>query len=180
MLGVSGILFPKLSAYREQDSRYTGNEGRDPTARSPSSYRRLIINYQLPERWPGIDETVVRDESFKENVVKDKSYAFALKIVELYRFLAEQKREFVLSRQLLRSGTAIGALVREAEQGESIPDFIHKMAIALKEASESDYWIDLVFESGYPDEKTRCSIHRDCLELVRLLTSIVKTSKERN
>lgn len=86
-----------------------------------------------------------------ENVVKEKSFSFALRIVKLYRFLTEERREFVLSRQLLRSGTAIGALVREAEQAESHADFIHKMAIALKEANESAYWIDLLNQSGYID-----------------------------
>jgi four helix bundle protein len=82
--------------------------------------------------------------AMKENVVKDKSFAFALRIVKLYQFLSEQKREFVLSKQLLRSGTAIGALVREAEQAESRADFVHKMSIALKEANESEYWIELL------------------------------------
>jgi len=88
----------------------------------------------------------------KENIVKEKSFSFALRIVKLYRFLTEEQREFVLSRQLLRSGTAIGALVREAEQAESRADFIHKMAIALKEANESVYWIDLLNQSGYIDK----------------------------
>ena len=83
----------------------------------------------------------------KENVVKDKSFAFALRVVKLYQFLCKEKREFVLSKQLLRSGTAIGASVREAEQAESRADFIHKMSIALKEANESDYWIELLYGS---------------------------------
>ena len=80
----------------------------------------------------------------KENIVKNKSFDFALRIVKLYKFLIEEKREFVISKQLLRSGTAIGALIREAEHAESKADFIHKMSISLKEANETEYWIDLL------------------------------------
>lgn len=113
----------------------------------------------------------------KENVVKDKSFAFALRIVKLYQFLSEQKREFVLSKQLLRSGTAIGALVREAEQAESRADFVHKMSIALKEANESEYWIELLYRGGYLDAEGYQSIIGDVQELLRLLISIVKSTK---
>jgi four helix bundle protein len=113
----------------------------------------------------------------KENVVKDKSFAFALRIVKVYKFLCDEKREFVLSKQLLRSGTAIGALVREAEQGESRADFIHKMSVALKEANESDYWIELLYQAGYLEQSGYQSLVADCRELLRLLTAIVKTSK---
>jgi four helix bundle protein len=91
--------------------------------------------------------------------------------------LQEQKREFVLSKQLLRSGTAIGALVREAEQAESKPDFIHKMAIALKEANETEYWIELLAQTDYITPKSSESIRTDLTELLKLLTSIIKTSK---
>lgn len=90
----------------------------------------------------------------KENVIKNKSFAFALRVVKLYKFLIDEKREFVLSKQLLRSGTAIGALVREAEHAESKADFIHKMAIAQKEANETDYWIELLFQSDYLNSKS--------------------------
>ena len=79
----------------------------------------------------------------KDNIIKNKSFAFALRVVKLYQFLCEHKKEFVLSKQLLRSGTSIGAMVREAEQAESSADFVHKLAIALKEASETDYWLPL-------------------------------------
>jgi four helix bundle protein len=113
----------------------------------------------------------------KENVIREKSFAFALRIVKLYQFLTETKREFVLSKQLLRSGTAIGALVREAEQGESKPDFIHKTAIALKEVNESDYWIELLHQSGYLKETEYLSIHSDLAELLKMLTAIIKTTK---
>jgi four helix bundle protein len=87
----------------------------------------------------------------KENAIKNKSLAFALRIVKMYQFLCDEKKEFTLSKQLLRSGTAIGAMVREAEQAESKLDFIHKLAIAQKEANETDYWIILLFKSGYID-----------------------------
>ena len=112
------------------------------------------------------------------NAVKEKSFAFAIRIVNLHRFLVAEKREFVLSKQLLRSGTAIGALVREAEQAESKLDFVHKMAIAFKEANETEYWLMLLKDSDYLDEKSYISIHSDSEELIRLLASIVKSSKE--
>ena len=113
----------------------------------------------------------------KKNVVRDKSFAFALRIVKLNRYLQKEKREYVLSKQLLRSGTAIGALVREAEQAESKADFIHKMAIALKEANETDYWIDLLYQSETIDKQGFDSINPEAVELVKLLTSIIKTSR---
>lgn len=108
------------------------------------------------------------------NVVREKSFGFAVRVVKLCRYLQEQQREFVLSKQLLRSGTAIGALVRESEQAESRADFIHKMAIALKEASESEYWLELMYESALIEEKGFSSIMTDLKEL---LTAIIKTSK---
>lgn len=111
-------------------------------------------------------------------MVKDKSFAFALRIVKLNRYLVEQKKEYVLSKQILLSGTAIGALVREAEQAESKADFVHKLAIALKEANETEYWIELLFQSGYLEENSYQSIHKDLKELLKLLTSILKRSKE--
>ena len=114
----------------------------------------------------------------KENVVKIKSFAFALRVIKLYRYLKSEKKEFVLSKQLLRSGTAIGALVREAEQAESKSDFIHKMAIAQKEANETDYWIELLFQSTYLDETQYKSIIADVIELKKLLASIILTAKE--
>ena len=113
----------------------------------------------------------------RENVIKKKSFAFALRIVKMYQFLCEQKKEFVMSKQLLRSGTAVGALVREAEQAESPADFIHKMAIALKEANETEYWIELLFQSNYIDETAFNSIKIDLIELLKLLISIIKTTK---
>ncbi|MBU0700462.1 four helix bundle protein [bacterium] len=113
----------------------------------------------------------------KENVVKNKSFAFALRVVKLYQYLQDQKKEFVMSKQLLRSGTAIGALIREAEQAESKADFIHKQSIALKEANETDYWIELLHKAEYIDEKSYTSIKEDLTELLKLLVSIIKTAK---
>jgi four helix bundle protein len=100
-----------------------------------------------------------------------------LRIIKLYKYLNEQKREYVLSKQVLRSGTAVGALIREAEQGESKADFIHKLAIALKEAKETEYWLELLFHSDYIEEKSYGSIDVEIKELIKLLTSIIKTSK---
>ncbi|MEA2104885.1 MAG: four helix bundle protein [Candidatus Cloacimonadota bacterium] len=94
----------------------------------------------------------------KPNIIRDKSFIFALRIVKLYKFLVD-KKEFVLSKQLLRSGTAIGALVREAEHAESKADFIHKMAIAQKKANETDYWIELLFQSEYLKKEQYQSIN---------------------
>ena len=113
----------------------------------------------------------------KENVVKLKSFDFALRIVKIYQYLVENKREFVLSKQLLRSGTSVGALVRESEHAESKPDFIHKLSIALKEANETEYWIELLYSSNFIDEKSYHSIKKDIEELLKLLTAIIKTSK---
>lgn len=113
----------------------------------------------------------------RPNVVKDKSFAFALRVVKLAKYLQDEKREFVLSRQVLRSGTAIGALIREAEHAQSKPDFVNKMSIALKEANETDYWIDLLHQSDYLTQEGYESIHDDIQELIKLLVSIVKTSK---
>ena len=111
------------------------------------------------------------------NVVKEKSFAFAVRIVILYKHLCTEKKEFVLSKQLLRSGTAIGALVREAEQAESKADFVHKMAIALKEANETEYWLELLHETQYLEPAAFSSIHHNVVELLKLLTSIINSSK---
>jgi four helix bundle protein len=113
----------------------------------------------------------------KENVVKERSFAFALQVVKVVRDIERERKEFVLSRQLLRSGTAIGALVREAEHGESKADFIHKMSIALKEANETLYWLELLHHGTYIDEPSFKSMSSGCEELVKLLIAIVKTSK---
>lgn len=112
----------------------------------------------------------------KKNIIKEKSFAFAIEVVNLYKVLAE-KKEFVLSRQMLRSGTSIGANVREAEHAQSKADFIHKLSISLKEANETEYWLDLLYETKYLSEIDFLNIKPKITELLRLLTSIVKTSK---
>lgn len=114
----------------------------------------------------------------RENIVKDKSFAFALRVVKLAKYLQDEKREFVLSKQVLRSGTAIGALVREAEHAESRADFAHKMNIALKEANETLYWLELILQSEYIADQSFESIRPDSEELIKLLVSIVKTTKK--
>lgn len=113
------------------------------------------------------------------NVVKDKSFAFALRIVNLYKHLCSDKKEYVLSKQVLRSGTAIGALIREGEQAESKADFIHKMAIALKEANETEYWLLLLRQTDYLEPAAFDSIHQDTVELLKLLTSIINSAKRK-
>ena len=112
----------------------------------------------------------------QENAIAEKSLAFAIRVVKLCKLLAG-KREYVLSNQLLRSGTSIGANVREAQQGQSKKDFISKMSIALKEAAETEYWLVLLKESDCLSEKEYRSIANDCAELNRILIAIVKNSK---
>ena len=112
-----------------------------------------------------------------ENVIKNKSFAFAIRVVKLYQFLCETRKEFVLSKQLLRSGTAVGALVREAEHAESKADFKHKMAIAQKEINESIYWLELLKETDYLTNEQFQSINLDAVEIIKLLTSIIKSVK---
>lgn len=114
-----------------------------------------------------------------DNIVRMKSKAFAIRCVKLCQYLSEDKREFVLSRQVLKSGTSIGANVREALQAESRADFVHKMTIALKEAAETEYWFELLQETGYiGDDGASQSLMADCKELNKLLTSIIKSAKK--
>lgn len=113
----------------------------------------------------------------RKNVLKDKSFVFAVQIVNLYKHLTNEKKEYVLSKQLLRSGTAIGALHREAEQAESKADFIHKLAIAQKECNETIYWLALLYNTEYLSKTQFESINTDAVELIKLLTSIIKSAK---
>jgi four helix bundle protein len=115
----------------------------------------------------------------KENVIKDKSFKLAIRIVKLCRFLKEEKAEYVLSKQLLRSGTSVGALIREAEHAESNQDFIHKMAIAQKEINETLYWLELLSATDYLTLEQFNSINNDAIEIIKLLTSILKTIKSK-
>lgn len=112
-----------------------------------------------------------------ESILKTKSYDFALRIVKLYKYLAENKKEYVLSKQILRSGTSIGANVEEANQGQSKADFIHKLSIALKEAFETNYWLRILRDSDYLETKIAQSLLEDCEEIQRILTASIKTSK---
>ena len=113
-----------------------------------------------------------------ENTVEEKSFRFAVRIVRLYKHITESKKEYVLSKQLLRAGTSIGANVAEAQQAQSRPDFISKLSIALKETSETKYWLRLLRECVYLSEMEFNSVFRDCVEIEKLLVSIVKTSKQ--
>jgi four helix bundle protein len=113
----------------------------------------------------------------RENVIIIKSFGFAVRIVKLYQYLCEQKKEFVLSKQLLRSGTSVGAMVREAEHAESKTDFKHKMAIAQKEINETIYWLELLKETDYLTKEQFESINTDAIEIIKLITAILKSTK---
>ena len=116
-------------------------------------------------------------DNSKENVLKDKSYGFALRIIKLYKHLCSDKREYVLSKQVLRSGTSVGANITEGNQAQSKPDFVHKLAIALKEAVETEYWLCLLRDSDFITSIQAESLIVDCKELQRILTSSIKTAK---
>ena len=104
-----------------------------------------------------------------DNLLYNKSYSFAIRVVNAYKFLTKEKNEYVLSKQLLRSGTAIGALIREAKFAQSTADFINKLSISLKEANETQYWIELLHDTGYIDDTTFKSIYNEASELTALL-----------
>jgi len=113
----------------------------------------------------------------RENIVRDKSFDFALKIIDVSKDL-NGRNEYVMSRQILRAGTAIGALIREGEYAQSKADFINKMSIALKEANEACYWLELLSEPGYIDKKLFDQLSADAIELLKLLTSIINKAKK--
>ena len=116
----------------------------------------------------------------KNNIILDKSFNFATRVVKLYKYLTIEKKEYVLSKQLLRCGTSIGANINEAQAGQSKADFIAKMSIASKEARESKYWIDLLIKTNYLniEDKHTKSLQNDIKEIIKLLTSIVKSCQE--
>jgi four helix bundle protein len=114
----------------------------------------------------------------ENNLIRQKSKAFALRIINLHKFLS-QKNEFVMNKQILRSGTSIGANVAESVRAESVADFVHKLSISRKEAEETLYWLELLYESKYIDEKSFKSIHNDCEELLKILTGIIKSAKNK-
>ncbi len=113
----------------------------------------------------------------KENVIKNKSFLFAVRVVKLYQYLCEQKKEFVLAKQLLRSGTSVGAMVREAEHAETKNDFKHKMGIAQKEINETIYWLELLKETDYLTTEQFESMNSDATEIIKLITAILKSTK---
>ncbi|MEE1327933.1 MAG: four helix bundle protein [Oscillospiraceae bacterium] len=112
-----------------------------------------------------------------DNVIESKSFSFAVRIVKLCRHLQSDNKEFVLSKQLLRSGTSIGANVAESQQAQSRADFISKLSIALKEAVETNYWLRLLYATDYLSSTEYSSVITDCKELEKLLTAILKTTK---
>jgi four helix bundle protein len=115
----------------------------------------------------------------KTNLIKEKSFAFALKVIKICESMRNESKEFVLSKQLLRSGTAVGALVRESEHAESRADFIHKLAVALKEANETQYWLELISASGYMEKSKSIDSLAEISEILRILVAIIKTTKSK-
>lgn len=115
----------------------------------------------------------------KKSILRDKSFSFAVRIVLFSKFLQKEKKEYILFKQVLRSGTAIGALIREAEYAESTKDFIHKLKIALKEANETSYWLALFYETNFMDKTAFLSLDKDCKALIKMLIASIKTLKTR-
>ncbi len=115
-----------------------------------------------------------------KNIVEEKSFDFAVRVVKLYKYLTTVKQEFVMSKQLLRSGTSIGANISEAQQAQSQMDFLSKMSISLKESYESDYWLRLLYHTDYLNEEEYESIISDCRTITKLLVSIIKSTKTNN
>lgn len=118
-------------------------------------------------------------DKIKKDSVRDKSYAFALRMIKMYQHFTKDKQEFILSKQVLRSGTSIGANIEEASGAQSNKDFLAKMTIAYKEARETHYWLRLLHDSGYFTENAAISILNDCEELLKMLASIKKTTQSR-
>jgi four helix bundle protein len=113
-----------------------------------------------------------------DNIIKKKSFAFAVRIVNLYKILTNERKEFVMSKQLLRSGTSVGANIREALNAQSKPDFVHKLAISQKECDETIYWLELLKETGYTTDIEFESMNTDAIELLKIIRSIIMTSKK--
>lgn len=111
------------------------------------------------------------------NAIQDKSRSFAIKIINCYKFLTEEQHEYVMSKQVLRCGTSIGANTRESKNAQSRNDFLSKLSIALKEADETDYWLDLLHATDYIDDDLYDSLATDCAEIIKILTAIIKTLK---
>ena len=111
------------------------------------------------------------------NIILDKSKSFALRIIKLYKYLCDSKKEYILSKQILRSGTSIGANAKEGANAQSKADFCAKMYIAYKEANETEYWLELLYESGYIEKNAFDSMYSDCKELIKILAAITKNAK---
>ena len=116
----------------------------------------------------------------KENIIMRKSFAFSVRVVNLQKYLTEQKKEYVISKQIYKSGTSIGANIAEAQRAQSTADFVSKMKIALKEASETQYWLQLLCETKYISDKQFESIHSDLVEILKILTAICKNYPQSN
>ena len=112
------------------------------------------------------------------SIIQQKSRDFAIRIIGCYKFLTEQKNEFIMSKQLLRCGTSIGANTRESKNAQSRMDFLNKLNIALKETDETEYWLDLLHETKYLDDQQYTSLNDDCIELIKILTASIKKLKE--
>ena len=116
----------------------------------------------------------------KANVIRDKSFAFSVRIVNLYQYLTKEKKEYIISKQLYRCGTSIGANVSEAQRAQSTADFVNKLKIAMKEANETQYWLQLLHETNYITDKEFDSIHNDVVEILKILTAICKHYPQSN
>lgn len=116
----------------------------------------------------------------KENIIMQKSFAFAVRIMKLQRYLSQEKKEFIASRQIAKCGTSIGANVAEAQRAQSTADFVSKLKIALKEANEAQYWLRLLHETEYLTDKEFTSLHKDLLEILKILTAICKNYPQNN
>ena len=114
----------------------------------------------------------------KESNIRNKSFAFAVRMVKLFQYLSSEKKEFVLSKQLLRSGTSVGAMVREAEHAESKADFVHKLAIAQKEINETIYWLELLAATDFLAKQEFESVNNDAVEIIKIITTIIKNTKQ--
>jgi four helix bundle protein len=114
----------------------------------------------------------------RENIVKEKSLDFAVRIVKLSQYLSAEKKEFILSKQIMRSGTSVDAMVRESEHAESKADFIHKLSIAQKEINETLYWLELLMKTNYLDQNKYSSINADAIEIIKLITSIIVSTRK--
>ncbi|MCT3760661.1 four helix bundle protein [Elizabethkingia anophelis] len=113
----------------------------------------------------------------EDNIIKQKSFDFAVRVIKLYQYLSNDKKEFILSKQILRSGTNVGAMIRESEHAQSKSEFIHKLSIAQKEINETIYWLELFQATDYLSAQEFESINEDAVDIIKLVTSIIKTTK---